>query len=290
VIDRAAIAREAMRSALQVRRNLAISREQPVNPFETAEALGIDVWFTDTPSLEGMYARTDDARIFVPSLNHRPFGRVSFSCAHELGHAQLGHGDHVDQYLESGVADSDPKELGANVFASSLLLPRPAVCEAFRVRGVDPATAPDLTMLSVAFEMNVGLDTLIKHLRWGLDLIDGTAFVRLKKLSPKGIRAKHFGAHRSLSTVVPLDEAWRSSAIDIEVGHAIAIPKGLVAKDGLQPHLTPLGSTPSHQLWQASRPGVAFLEWPDRRTHIRVARAGFQGQWRFRYLEDSEPE
>src|SRR5207249_3321979 len=63
VTDRLAIARESARAALQVRRSLVIARERPLNPFDVAQALGIEVWFTDAPSLEGMFARSDDARI-----------------------------------------------------------------------------------------------------------------------------------------------------------------------------------------------------------------------------------
>lgn len=287
MIDRSAIARESMRAALQVRRSLVISREQPVNPFEVAQALGIDVWFTDTPSLEGMFARTDDARIILPCLSHRPLGRLCFSCAHELGHAQLGHGNRVDQYVATPRDTRDPEEFAADVFASSLLMPRPAVLGAFRVRDMDPASAADLELLSVAFELCVGLEALVKHLHWGLGLINKTMMQQLLKLTPKSIRRETFGA-RCPGVIVPLDDAWRSAAVDLEVGHAIAVRRGTVSPQTLLPNFERVACARPWDLFVARHPGTAMLEQNGVAVALRIARTGFTGPWRYRYLQDGE--
>ncbi len=287
MIDRAAIAREAMRAAFQVRRSLVISREGPVNPFEVANSLGIDVWFTNTPSLEGMFTRTDEARIFLPCLNHRPLGRLCFSCAHELGHAQLGHGNRIDEYVESRVSAKDPEEVAADVFASTLLMPRTAVLESFRVRGLEPTGASAIHALSVAFELCVGFETLVKHLHWGLDVIDRKTMERLLKSTPKSIRQGVFGSGCP-SVVVPIDAAWRSSAVDLEVGHAIALPRGAAPKEYLASHLELIERASDWDLFSAKRQGIVPVERGSTSTLIRIAHSGFEGPWRYRYLEDGD--
>ena len=70
-----AIGREAMRSALQLRRSLSIAREEAVNVYDLATSIGVDVMFLDRPSLEGMFVRDPDPLVLVPSRRHRPRGR-----------------------------------------------------------------------------------------------------------------------------------------------------------------------------------------------------------------------
>ena len=60
VVDRIGVLREAMRSALQLRRSLSIPREQPINVYDVATSIGVEVTFADLPSLEGMFYRGPD--------------------------------------------------------------------------------------------------------------------------------------------------------------------------------------------------------------------------------------
>lgn len=285
--DRLAMAREAMRAAFQVRRQLSIPREAPVNPFDLSQALGVDVWFLDTPSLEGMFSRSPDPRIVLPSWNHRPFGRLCFSCAHELGHAQLNHGTQMDEYVDGERSAKDPQEMAADVFASSLLLPRPAVVSAFERRGVSPADAGELQLLTIAFELAVGLETLVKHLRWGLDLIDAQTMTRYLKRTPKQIRQTAFGS-ASPAVVVPVEACTEAASIDLEVGQAMATPAGVLgAGDGR----SVLGEAKASNGWDiriAERPGTCLVKLGGRRLSIRVARAAYVGAWQNRFLDDPE--
>lgn len=118
---------------MQLRRNLSIPREAPVNAFDIADMIGADVRFLDTPSLEGMLVRDPGLRVLLPSTKHRPFGRILFSCAHEVAHHYLGHGTRVDSYLAeaNGRAPYSDEEFLADSFAGHLLMPRPAVVAAF---------------------------------------------------------------------------------------------------------------------------------------------------------------
>src|SRR3954447_13733612 len=113
---------------MQLRRNLAIPREVPVNAFDIAQMSGLDVRFLDAPSLEGMFVRDPGLRVLLPSLKHRPRPRVLFSCAHEIGHHQLGHGTKADEYLADGQSHAfSAEEFLANSFAAHLLMPRAAI-------------------------------------------------------------------------------------------------------------------------------------------------------------------
>ena len=285
--NRLAIAREAMRAAFQVRRSLSMPREAPVNPFDLSQSLGIDVWFMDTPSLEGMFTRSPDPRIILPAWNHRPFGRLCFSCAHELGHAQLEHGNRIDEYLDEPRASKDPQEMAADVFASSLLMPRPAVLRAFESRGTTPTTASSLQLLTVAFELAVGLETLVKHLRWGLDVIDDSVLKRYLKVSPKQIRREVFGAE-SPAVIVPVDDGWRSPSVDLEVGQAVARPSNRPLMEEASPLLARTLRVDGWDVYVARRPGVATIDMDGRRIPFRVARTGYVGAWQNRFLEDPE--
>ena len=285
--DRLAIAREAMRAAFQVRRQLSIPREAPVNPFDLSQALGVDVWFLDTPSLEGMFSRSPDPRIVLPSWNHRPFGRLCFSCAHELGHAQLNHGTKMDEYVDGERSAKDPQEVAADVFASSLLMPRPAVISAFERRGVAPSDAGEVQLLTIAFELAVGLETLVKHLRWGLDLIDGPTMTRYLKRTPKQIRQTAFGGAPS-ALVVPVEACTEAPSVDLEVGQAIATPAGMLGAGIGGPVLGAASVSNGWDIRTAEKPGACLVELGVRRVPIRVARAAYVGAWQNRFLEDPE--
>lgn len=285
--DRLAIAREAMRAAFQVRRQFSIPREAPINPFDISQALGVDVWFLDAPSLEGMFSRSPDPRIVLPSWNHRPFGRLCFSCAHELGHAQLNHGTKMDEYVDGERSASDPQEMAADVFASSLLMPRPAVVRAFERYGVPPSDAHELQLLTIAFELAVGLETLVKHLRWGLDLIDEPTMKNYLKRTPKQIRQAAFGKTSS-AVVVPVEACSEARSVDLEVGHAIATRAGALAPGVGAPVLGTASVSNGWEIRSAERPGTCLVELGGRRVQVRVARAAYVGAWQNRFLDDPE--
>ncbi len=285
--NRLAAAREAMRAAFQVRRSLSIPREQAVNPFDVSQSLGIDVWFMDTPSLEGMFTRSPDPRIILPSWNHRPFGRICFSCAHELGHAQLEHGNRIDEYIDDPPESKDPEEIAANVFASSLLMPRPAVLRAFEERGTTPVTATPIQLLTIAFELAVGLEALVKHMRWGLDLYDDAMLRQHLRLSPKQIRRSTFGVDAP-TVVIPVDECWSAPSVNLEVGQAIARPSDRRPRHSSVSPLELAFQVGGWDVYAAKRPGTTTINVADHRTDVRVARAGFVGAWQYRYLDDPE--
>jgi len=238
-----------MRAALQLRRSLAIAREEPVNVYDIAATIGVEVRFLDAPSLEGMFLKDPHPTVLVPSLNHRPRGRVSFTCAHEIGHFQLGHGTVVDEYLE-GDAEARPKsdeEFAADTFASSLLMPRQAVLQRFLVRGLEPSDADAQTLFTIAGELDVGYETLLKHMCWGLELAGNDWLQDRRRTKPKEFRAAILGSKDSRRLVVA-GEHWPQLPLDLEVGDYVAMPTALSVE---VPAL--LEPAPAGMLWNVYR-------------------------------------
>lgn len=285
--ERLLLARGAMRSALQLRRSLSIAREDPVNVYDIADALGVEVRFADRPSLEGMFGRDPHPVIVLPSLQHRPRGRVTYSCAHEIGHFQLGHGTRVDEYLADG-DDSHQKsddEFAADTFASSLLMPRPAVLRRFQVRDWKPSCATPLQLFAIAGELDVGYVTLVKHLRYGLTLTDETWLHQRLRTTPKQLREEVLG-QESGGRVLLADDHWPQVPLDLEVGDVVAVPQGIEAEAS-----GPLSESRVSTGWRhyaALRPGRGRIRLGDAAHAVRVARAGYCGFLKYRYLEDPD--
>lgn len=286
--DRIAIQREAVRRGLQLRRSLSIPREHAVNVFDVARAIGVDVQFLDLPSLEGMFYRGPDPKIILPSLKHRPRGRVVFSCAHEIGHFDLGHGTRVDEYV--GEEDDQRlelplEELAANTFALTFLMPRPAVLDRFSCRGwtIDETSAIEL--YQVAVELDVGYRTLCNHLRYGLGIVDDTWTKTRAKFAPKALRAA-IAPQSKCSRLVVLDECWPKLPVDLEVGDCLAIPVRLQAR--LPSSLHQEHEHEDRLIFRASVPGETHADIQGQAVTIRIARAGYCGLLKYRYLEEGD--
>lgn len=285
--NRLALAREAMRIALQLRRSLSIAREEPINVYDVAEAIGVEIRFMDLPSLEGMFLRDPHVIVVLPCLKHRPRGRITFTCAHELGHFQLGHGTRVDEYIADGRqhGQQSDDEFSADTFASSLLMPRPAVTRRFEVRNIGVAEATPLQVLRIAGELDVGYDTLLTHLRYGLQLVDDAWLKRLQRTSPKEIRCEILGDDRG-GRVVLVDGAWASVPIDLEVGDWVAIPKE--SRAGSPDILLESHTNGIWRLLTARRAGRSKLEIDGITRALRIAQSGYVGSLKYRYLDDPE--
>ncbi|MBX3452744.1 MAG: ImmA/IrrE family metallo-endopeptidase [Planctomycetaceae bacterium] len=285
--DRISLGRIAMRSALQLRRMLSIPREAPVNVYDVATAVGVEVQFVDHASLEGMFYRGPNPRILLPSWNHRPKGRIAFSCAHELGHFQLGHGTRVDEYIKDlqGPGSKSDEEFAADTFATSLLMPRQAVVERFARRGWDLAVTNPLELFIVAGELDVGYRTLLMHLRYGLDLVTDDWVMPRLKVTPKKLRQDITG-NCEVSRVVVVDDYWPDVPIDLEVGDVIAIPSTFVVEKGELIRET--SRRAEYALWSGSFVGKTDLRINDRRHTVRIARTGYCGLLKYRFLDDPD--
>ncbi len=265
---------------------MSLPREQCLNPFDTAEAIGIEVRFVDAPSLEGMFSREPHPLVLLPSLHHRPRGRVSYTCGHELGHALLGHGDTVDHVIHEEQSSS-AQEFAANVFSSSLLMPRPAVLAGLERRQVDVTAAPSIALYSLACELNVGYETLLQHLSWGLRLTDAQWLRKHRQTTPKDFRAQL--AASEAKNLLVVDAGWLATPLDCETGDAIVIADTcpLEMDNGVKV----LSKSEPQDGWlrfRAERPGETWIGLNRQRIRVRVARVGYCGPYRNRYLDDPE--
>jgi hypothetical protein len=284
MMSREQLARVALRSALELRRKAAVSRDSPICIYDLAESLGVEVWFVGGASFAGMYPKGYE-RVFVPS--ERPPGRKAFTCAHELAHWLFGHGSRVEE-MDFDRADHEvPEELLANTFASYLLMPRHAVADAFARRGVQPAAADSIDIYSVACQLGVGYKTLLNHLRWSLNSLSLARLGDLSAIPPKEIRRAVLGTAAS-GHLIFAGSAWRTVPIDMEVGDFAVLPHsiGITGSSAAVVADCAYGT-----VVEALRPGLtqAVMADPDGfATMIRVSRRQFTGRGAYRHLEDPD--
>jgi hypothetical protein len=266
---------------------LSVPRESPLNVYDVAATIGVEVHFVDSPSLEGMFYRGPNPRILLPSWQHRPKGRIAYSCGHELGHFQLGHGTRVDEYIAAPQGDTElsGQEFAADTFAAGLLMPRQAVNDRFARRAWSVDAATPLQVFVVAGELDVGYETLLRHLRYGLSLVDDSWMMSRLKVTPKQIR-HDIACSDAPSRITVVDDHWPNVPIDLEIGDRIAIPAALATHGG-----SVVAGPYRHgdyTIFVSARAGEDDLHVNGRSHRVRVARAGFCGLLKYRFLADPD--
>jgi Zn-dependent peptidase ImmA (M78 family) len=279
------LARTALRGAITVRRRAGTAKSAPVCVFDLAERLGVEVMFTGGSSFEGLFAR-DSTTILISSM--RPVGRQAFTCAHELAHWFFDHGTRVDE-LDAGTADSSPEERLAHFFASYLLMPPWAVEAAFQVRGWSPDRPTPIQVYTVATQLGVGYETLVRHLRLSLGFITEATAKGLLRSSPRQVREELAGSTPSGAHLAVVDRAWTGVPVDLRVGDLVLMPADWKL-DGntLEPGL----ATPHGRLLAAISPGIGRIVCPSPGIahFVRVSRSAYQGRSKFRHLEESDDD
>jgi Zn-dependent peptidase ImmA (M78 family) len=286
-MSRKALARKAASEALRVRLRAGIALTDPVNAIDIAEKLGIQVWFQRLPSVEGVLIRAPHPVILLSSV--RPAGRMAFTCAHELGHYWFNHAGHIDVVDDGPVLreDSDD-EYQANMFASYLLMPKTTVQHGFAQRHATPENAAPLTVLAISHWLGVGYSTLVYHLRFNLNLISDTRTQTLLRHGPKDIVGPMTIAREAGTAVFVVDRAWRSRAVDLEVGDVVILDSPIAASGECIQIDSEHGTK---VLAVAVRPGTGHLDgWAGWATYVRVRRSRFEGRSIFRHLEETDDE
>jgi hypothetical protein len=288
VSDRTALARHALRAAMQLRRNLAIPREAPVSAFDVAQMIGADVRFLDAPSLEGMLVRDPGLRVLLPSTKHRPKSRILFSCSHEVGHHQLGHGTKADRYLEEGIKSKEfgEEEFLADSFAGHLLMTRPAVLDAFARRDWSIRSATPAQFYIIAGQLGVGYRTLLVHMAAVMELLSGASRDELSAVSPKQIKAGFLGTSCSNPLVIA-DRYWCTVPIDAECGDYVLLPSHMGNDCSL---LMPHSDRGEWSLYNAIVPGESHLNSGIEKITVRVSRKHYTGPLSNRYLSDPDEQ
>ena len=286
--------------------------------YDQAERLGVEVWFVDYPSLEGMYVRPPDAAPYMLVSSLRPTGRQSLTAAHELGHHAFRHGTRIDQYVAGAAgtdADAAPAtdtaelvaprtrttfdadEFLADLFGAFFLMPKAAVARGFSARALSPATATPAEVFAVAGWLGVGYTTLVYHMRASLGLIDEARARRLLAAKPKSIRAQLLGEPTPHGLVL-VDAAWTGRPVDLQVGDIALVPHGTALETssgapgggdtGGPGTLVP--GPGGRALFEATTPGIGRLVGDGWAAFVRVAERAYKGRNMHRHLERAEDD
>jgi len=137
----------------------------------------------------------------------------------------------------------------------------------------------------VAGELDVGYSTLLKHLRYGLGLVNNGWMAPRLKVAPKAIRQRITG-EKEPPRVIILDDHWSNIPIDLEVGDEIAIPSKLRVEGASVIHEA--GSHGEYSRWVGASAGEEDVRINDRKYRIRVARTGYCGLLKYRFLDDPD--
>ncbi len=276
---RDALAQQAVLAALRLRSRRGRAPNQAVCPIDLALEEGVEVRLVALPSLEGMYT-PDVPAIVLGAL--RPAGRRAYNAAHELGHHEFAHGLRVDELLDGERAPRDEAEFVADRFGAAIIMPKAAVMRSFSVRGwTAEAATPEQTFV-VAGELGVGYTTLIGNLAGTLRLIGAATAERLRRTSPKSIRAALAGSDHEAGVVV-VDQHWSGRAVDVEVGDVLLVDHDTTAEG-------PAVDRPDARVLRARAPGVARLGRSLGDLVVRVMRREYAGLASYRHLEEADDD
>lgn len=281
--NRKQLARSAAIAALRTRSEHGLGVWRPISAYDLASSMGIDLWFCDIPSLEGMYIQDTPERIFLPS--DRPQGRRHYSCAHEIAHSVFGHGTKVDELKKAeGSASDDPEEFLAQCYAGYLLLPKSGVERCFAQRGWNIRKGRYLQYLIVANLFGVSYRALITHLAYGLGILAPSTARELIKMQPKEMRKDALG-HEEPGNLFVVDEHCGETALDVEVGDLIACTLD-ARSEGQQ--LLSEGSSRQGLSFRVIAPGIARLRTEDNRWAliVRCSRLLYAGRGMYRHLPE----
>jgi hypothetical protein len=235
--------------------------------------------------MEGMYSGGEPPRILVSS--RRPLVRRVFTCGHELGHHEFGHGTTIDEMKEEAAAlkDENPDEFLVNAFSSFALIPTIGVRGAFSRRGVKMHVATPEQMFAVASNFGVGYATLINHLAYGVQEIALGHARTLLRSTPKSIRKTLLGDD-SAEPLVLVDAWWTGKPVDAEVGSSLLLPGGSAVEGGV---LEKAGSAAAGDIYKAARAGIGRVRIAPGAEHfVRVMPKAYVGLARYRNLEDDD--
>lgn len=283
---RQSLARESMGTALRTRLAVGYGLDHAICVYDLAKKLGIEVWFQELPSMEGVYLASPGPTIVISSL--RPPGRRAFTCAHELGHHKCGDGVEIDELLGQRAKPSfDPKEFKADCFAGALLMPKIAVSRAFSVRGwrIEECTPEQVSLVAGYF--GVGYATLIHHLCSALQVLPRSRAQELLRVRPREAQSRPSGLQTPYN-VLEVDAFWTGRAVDVEVGDFIFVRSGAQSEGSC---IEPSSDVEQGRLFRAARPGIGRLKartaWS---AFVRVSRRDFVGRSLYRHLEEAENE
>ena len=272
------------RKALELRRDYGCKETDPLCAIDFAGRCGVEVWFLEAKSMEGLYRASPEPVIVLGA--YRPAGRQAFTCAHELGHHVFRHGFHVDELDYSPKANR--QEFLADMFAASLLMPKAAVQRAFYERGWKPATASPLEIYAVACFLGVGYGTLVEQMSRTLNLLPADRAQQLLRVQPKTIKEEVLGRPVTGDLIIA-NEFWNGRPIDLRVGDILILPEKVATSS---PNLVRLLFGGSYEVFEAIQPGMGQVhsENPDWSQFVHICRKDYVGLAAYRHLEENDDD
>ncbi|MDG4750274.1 ImmA/IrrE family metallo-endopeptidase [Micromonospora sp. WMMD718] len=188
-------------AAANLRRRLGLSEDEYVDAFEALELSGLMVMGQDMPNLFGAFVPPQPGRHGGILLNSRMSeATIRHSAAHELGHAEMGHGNCVaeglDPFASSRGTQWSDEEKQAEAFAAWFLMPIPAVKTTLIRLGLDvPREAMDAYQLSL--HLGTSYRGTLRHLG-SLRMIPPGVGSGWAGIPPARLRAQLCGRRRDL--------------------------------------------------------------------------------------------
>jgi Zn-dependent peptidase ImmA (M78 family) len=285
--DRRQQALMAAKKAYEARKIANLPLDGPCCVYDLVENAGVEIRFSDLPSMEGIYYPAKPA-IIISSL--RPSGRQAFTCAHEFGHHVFGHGEQFDELLEEreSTRKYDPKEFDADCFAGALLMPKTAVLKALSDRDLRPATVSPDDLYAISSWFGVGYLTLIHHMCRVLDILPTDHAKKLEHVRLPTIRQSLLGFQSSAHLAVA-DAHWSGRPIDAQVSDLILLPPDVVIEGEC---IREFRRDSKKVIASAERPGIGRVLRPGSKwaSYVRVSKHQFVGLARFRHLEETDDE
>jgi Zn-dependent peptidase ImmA (M78 family) len=212
----------AQGAAKRARAELGLDSDSPVDVFAAIRRAGLWLLFNETEHLLGAMSREGVGGIMINPA--RPVGLQRYTAAHELGHWYL-HPDEVVWDSEDETNRSDPiKELGAQEFAASFLMPRRLVNHTLRKFGVElGGRIDDATAYRLGLSLGVSYEAILRQLQ-KINAITFAERAELARSSPASIKASLTGG-RSVNRDAAV---WQTSVDEMErlevvLGDEIAI-------------------------------------------------------------------
>lgn len=158
-------------AAQRARERLGLGQEAAVDDVVhvVEDLAGLPVTILELPAgIAGLYVRKQ-GRGFVFVNGGQAAKRQRFTVAHELGHAELGHGGLIDHERDLfGAGRRPPNEIQANGFAAEFLVPMAGV-RGWLTRLDEPAVSLE-TVVSLAGHYHVSAEVALYRLQNALRL------------------------------------------------------------------------------------------------------------------------
>lgn len=277
------LAEKALHSALKLRKEQDITLYTPIDAFDLAEKMNIEVRFVELGSIEGIYHSDDESNSKILLSALRPPGRKMFSCAHEIAHYKFSHGSKIDELDNNKRKNSydDKNEYLADSFAGFLLMPKTAIQKTLMRRNLDVDSLTPEEVYSLSNYFKVGYTTLLNHLAYSLEMISINKAKEFMGKSLKKIRSAIVG-DTVKSDVFVLGSYWDGTTIDIRTGDY------LIGSSKLEVESLPadrIETSEDRSIIQILKPGISKItdDAIEMETICRVSKKNFKGRSIFRH-------